>query len=90
MNKKRPTIKVKFKYNIDTGQIEQFIIDDNAPTASEEYHDKVSKLIAQTLAKHPEVSDAGNIRFVDKGVTGKLSNDKDELNLGNEKVTTSE
>ena len=62
MSNKRPGVKIKFKYNLDTGEIEEFIIDDSAPAASEDYHDKVANLIAQKFARNPEITDAGPIR----------------------------
>ena len=73
MNPKAPGIKIKFSYNIDTGEIEQFIIDDQAPTASEDYHDKVANLIAQKLAKNPTIVDAGVIRHIQHDHTSTLS-----------------
>jgi plasmid stabilization system protein ParE len=47
---------------VDTGEIE-FIVDDNAPDRSEDYHDKVAQAIASFLARHPEIADAGHIRY---------------------------
>lgn len=61
--KKRPPIRIRFKFNKDTGEIEEFIIDDNAPGASEEYHDKVARLIASRLGHEPEIADAGPVRL---------------------------
>lgn len=63
MSEKRPRIRIRFKYNKDTGEIEEFIIDDSAPAASEAYHDKVAHTIAGRLARNPEVEDAGPIRL---------------------------
>ncbi|MDM8523558.1 hypothetical protein QUF80_09330 [Desulfococcaceae bacterium HSG8] len=63
--KKRPRIRVRFKYNTDTGEIEEFIIDDNAPGASEAYHDGIARAIAARLSKHPEIEDAGNLSLTD-------------------------
>lgn len=59
MNAKRPPVKIKFKFNMETGTIEEFIIDDNAAGASEEYHDRVAEKIGQLLARNPEIFDAG-------------------------------
>ena len=59
MSGKRPSIKIKFKYNLETGAIEQFIVDDNAAGASEEYHDRVALAIGDLLAHHAEIEDAG-------------------------------
>lgn len=56
---KRPRIRIRFKYNRETGVIEDFIIDDNAPTASEEYHDQVAQAIAALLGRAPAIADAG-------------------------------
>jgi len=62
MKTHRPKVKVKFKYNIDTGEIEEFIVDDNFPDASEEYHDKIAKIVANTISCNPEIQDAGAVR----------------------------
>ena len=59
MSGKRPPVKIKFKFNIETGTIEEFIIDDNAAGASEEYHDRVAEKIGQLLARNPEIFDTG-------------------------------
>ncbi len=59
MDKKRPPVRIRFKYNIDTGEIEEFIIDDNAASASEEYHDKIARTVASRLGRNPDISDAG-------------------------------
>jgi len=62
----RPKVKVKFKYNFETGEVEEFIIDDNKPDASQEYHDIVADSIAKTVCLNPEIKDAGNIRLSGK------------------------
>ena len=59
MSNKRPAVKIKFKYNLETGAIEQFIVDDNAAGASEEYHDRVAQAIGDLLAHKVEIEDAG-------------------------------
>ncbi len=59
--KKRPRVRIRFKYNTDTGEIEEFIIDDNAPAASEGYHNGVARAIASRLGSQPEIEDAGAI-----------------------------
>ncbi len=59
MSGKRPPVKIKFKYNLETGDIEQFIVDDNAAGASEEYHDRVALAIGDLLAHRSEIEDAG-------------------------------
>jgi len=58
---KRPKIKVRFKYNIDTGEVEEFIIDDNKPDASQEFHDTIANSIAKMISSNPDINDAGNI-----------------------------
>ena len=55
----RPPVKIKFRFNYETGRIEDFIIDDQAAGASEEYHDLVAEKIASLLAREPEIFDAG-------------------------------
>lgn len=62
MSNKRPPIRIRFRYNVDTGEIEEFIIDDNAATASEAYHDKVARAIASRLGHNPVIDDAGPVR----------------------------
>jgi hypothetical protein len=59
---KRPSIRVRFRFNIDTGAME-FIVDDNSPDRSEDYHDKVAEAIAGFLARNPDIRDAGHIRY---------------------------
>jgi len=82
MPKDQPPIRVTFKYNIDTGDIEEFIIDDNAASASEDYHNKVADLIALRLGRNPEIKDAGPIRHQKnisepvKSKTGSTDNTK--------------
>ncbi len=59
MTNKRPPVKIKFRFNLETGTIEQFIVDDNAAGASEEYHDRVALAVGDLLARKVEVKDAG-------------------------------
>lgn len=58
-DRKRPSVRISFKYNKETGEIEEFIIDDSAPTASEEYHDGVARAVSSYLGRAPEIEDAG-------------------------------
>ena len=58
----RSPIRVRFRYNLETGDIE-FIVDDTDPGASEEYHEKVAAAIARFLERHPEIQDAGHMRY---------------------------
>lgn len=62
MNQPRPRVRIRFRYNIDTGEIEEFIIDDQAATASEAYHDKVAHALASRLGRDPAIEDAGPVR----------------------------
>ena len=62
MPEQRPRVRIRFRYNVDTGEIEEFIIDDQAPAASEAYHDKVAHTIAARLAREPNIADAGRLR----------------------------
>lgn len=59
MSESRPPIRISFKYNKDTGDIVEFIIDDNSPTASEEFHNKVAEAVASPLGRRLEIQDAG-------------------------------
>ncbi|MDM8515098.1 hypothetical protein QUF76_02775 [Desulfobacterales bacterium HSG16] len=65
MSAKRPRVRIKFKFNMDTGEIEEFIIDDNSPEASEAYHNEIARAIASRLGNRPEIEDAGAIRLSD-------------------------
>ena len=59
MSPKRPPVKIKFRFNLETGTVEQFIVDDNAVGAGEEYHDRVALAVGDLLAREVEVRDAG-------------------------------
>lgn len=59
MSVQRPKVTIRFKYNLDTGEIEEFIVDDHAPAARESYHDQVAERVARRLVKNPEIVDAG-------------------------------
>lgn len=59
MSQQRPKVKIRFRFNYETGRIEDFTIDDQAAGASEEYHDLVAEKIASLLARDPEIFDAG-------------------------------
>ena len=83
MSDKRPPVKIKFKYNLETGTIEEFIIDDNAAGASEEYHDRVAAKIAELLARNPEIFDAGPRRRAEAlaaGLREKTAKNRSTLN----------
>jgi len=58
---KRPSVRIRFRFDVETGETE-FIIDDDAPDRSDAYHDKVAEAIAAYLRRHPEIEDAGPIR----------------------------
>ncbi len=61
----RPPVRIRFKYNVDTGEIEELLIDDNAPDRSEEYHDRVAAMLAGQLGRNPAIEDAGPRRRLD-------------------------
>ena len=87
MNNKRPSVKIKFKYNIETGTIEEFIIDDNAAGASEEYHDRVAEKIAELLARNPEIFDAGPRRQAEALTAGLNKKENPEAGYARNKAT---
>jgi len=58
----RPPIRVRLRFNIDTGDIE-FIIDDISPDRSEDYHNQIAHAIASFLDRNPDIRDAGAIRY---------------------------
>ncbi len=58
---KRPPIRIRLRFDVETGETE-FIIDDDSPDRSDDYHDKVAQPIAAFLRRNPEIEDAGAIR----------------------------
>lgn len=56
----RPRVSIRFRYNADTGAIEEFLIDDHAPDRTEQYHDRIAGAIASHLARNSGIADAGN------------------------------
>lgn len=82
MTNKRPPVKIKFRFNLETGTIEQFIVDDNAVGASEEYHDRVALAVGDLLARKVEIKDAGprhNLPLMEERQSVKKVNEQ-ELN----------
>jgi hypothetical protein len=59
MASERPRVKVRFKFNEVSGEIEELIIDDAAPDRSEKYHDDTARAIAERLGPKAEIRDAG-------------------------------
>ena len=59
MSERKP-VTIRFRFNQDTGQIEEFLIDDGDRTAPEEYHNKIARAIAGRLFRRPEIADAGD------------------------------
>lgn len=55
----RKPVTIRFRFNQDTGQIEQFLIDDGDRTAPEAYHNQIARAIAGRLFRRPQVEDAG-------------------------------
>lgn len=58
MSERRP-ITIRFRFNTDTGHIEEFLIDDGDRTAPEAYHDQIARMIAGELFRTPQIEDAG-------------------------------
>jgi hypothetical protein len=58
MSKRNP-VTIKFRFNKETGQIEEFLIDDGDRTASEAYHNRIARAIAGELFRRPDIVDAG-------------------------------
>jgi hypothetical protein len=67
----RKPITIRFRFNQDTGQIEEFLIDDGDRTAPEAYHDRIARAIAGELFRRPEIVDAGEaaIEAIPSGLT---------------------
>ena len=55
----RKPINIRFRYNKESGEIEELIVDDNSPNASESFHDQIAEAIAQQLGANPVIFDAG-------------------------------
>ncbi len=58
-SQKRPPIRVHFRYNLESGEVEELLIDDNAPGRTDDYHDKVADLIASRLGRDFLIEDIG-------------------------------
>jgi hypothetical protein len=58
MSERKP-VTIRFRFNQDTGQIEEFLIDDHERAAPESYHDRIARAIAGQLFRNPQVVDAG-------------------------------
>ena len=77
-NGERPPVRIRFQFNVETGEIEEFLIDDAAPANSEDYHDKVAGAVAAPLARHPLIEDAGPVRHARPGPLPVSSKDQDQ------------
>jgi hypothetical protein len=55
----RKPITIRFRFNKDTGQIEEFLIDDGDRLAPEQYHNQIAAAIAGRLFRRPQIEDAG-------------------------------
>lgn len=60
MADKRPPIKISFQYNVTTGEIEEFLIDDNAANAPDAYHDDVANMLLSHMGIEGDIEDAGS------------------------------
>ena len=69
-SEKKP-VNIRFRYNKVSGEIEDLIVDDNAPNAPEEQHDQIADLIARQLGVNATIEDAGPIRFESRPVSKK-------------------
>jgi len=58
MSERKP-VTIRFRFNKDSGEIEQFLIDDGDRAAPEEYHNKIARAIAGRLFRRPQIEDAG-------------------------------
>lgn len=59
----KKSVLIRFRYNKESGEIEDLIVDDNTPNASEAFHDQVAELVASQLGAKAVIQDAGSIRF---------------------------
>jgi hypothetical protein len=58
MGERKP-VTIRFRFNKNSGQIEEFLIDDGDRAAPEAYHDKIARAIAGELFRRPQIVDAG-------------------------------
>ncbi len=58
MSERQP-ITIRFRFNKETGQIEEFLVDDGERSAPESYHDQFTRLVAGELFRNPQIEDAG-------------------------------
>jgi plasmid stabilization system protein ParE len=84
MSSNRPPVRISFKYNKDTGEIVEFIVDDNSPTASEEFHDRVAEAVATSLSRRAEIYDAGREPVADPLVIGPTPEPETDKQLESE------
>lgn len=70
MSERKP-VTIRFRFNKDTGQIEEFLIDDGDRAAPEAHHDKIARAIAGRLFRRPEIEDAGaaSVEQIPSGLT---------------------
>jgi hypothetical protein len=73
MSESRPPVRISFKYNKDTGEIVEFVVDDNSPTASEEFHDRVAQAVASSLGRRAEIYDAGHEPAAEPRLVGETA-----------------
>jgi hypothetical protein len=50
-------IHVQFRFNKITGQVEQFVVDDQDRTLTEDEHDRIATDVATTVARNPAISE---------------------------------
>ena len=53
----RKPVNIRFRYNKESGEIEDLIVDDNSPGASESHHDRIADLVARQLGSQPLIHD---------------------------------
>ena len=80
----RKPINIRFRYNKESGEIEDLIVDDNSPNASESYHDKIADLVARQLGSRPVIHDVDSPPPVPRTETGSTPERRDERDLEQE------
>ncbi len=58
MNRSRPKVRITFRFNLETGEVEEFRVDDQAPGANERYHDDIARAVASRMSRNPEILEA--------------------------------
>ncbi|ETR67027.1 MAG: hypothetical protein OMM_12047 [Candidatus Magnetoglobus multicellularis str. Araruama] len=59
---------VRFRINKITGQVEEFLVDDQDRTLPEAEHDRIATVVAQTITRNPLISEVPAVSLYDNQV----------------------